>query len=199
MPWDGNSSCGGTANIPCNLEGFCGIPCNTNTEIDFTPSFCQFIPNLSALLVPIWVFDPLVCTGPKLKRERSSLDIRGNFFIIRTVKQWNRSSGEIGQSLYWIFFKIRLDKAVSVLARSQSSPCFKQDVRLQTFRGPFQTDLFYDTIKFDLFYDSIKTQFLFSFAQHSERDWFESTEETFSQALVSWMQKNGTLKNVHHI
>lgn len=52
---------------------------------------------------------------PKPKQERFRLVIRKTFFVLITLKQWNRLPREIAWSLYIEVFKIQPNKAMSNL------------------------------------------------------------------------------------
>ncbi|KFV82324.1 hypothetical protein N308_00503, partial [Struthio camelus australis] len=51
----------------------------------------------------------------ELKQERFGLDIRKNFFPMRTVKQWKRLPREVVQSPSMEGFKTQLEKALNNL------------------------------------------------------------------------------------
>lgn len=42
----------------------------------------------------------------KLNQERFHLDIRKNFFTVKTINHWNNLSGDIVESLSLEFFKV---------------------------------------------------------------------------------------------
>lgn len=68
-----------------------------------------------------------------------------NISHMRTVK-WNLLPSELMPSPTLDIFKTRLDKALSNLVQPHSWPYFEQEVGLETFWHPFQTELPYDPI-----------------------------------------------------
>lgn len=74
--------------------------------------------------------------------KRLRLNIRRNFFPMRTVGHWNRLLREVAQPLSWEGFKPQLDKTLRNLIRSHSWPCFEQVVALEICWGPFQPECF---------------------------------------------------------
>lgn len=76
--------------------------------------------------------------------ERFRMGVRKSFFILRTVKQWERLPREVVQPLSFEFFKTELDKALRNLVWPHSWPWFEQEVGLETFGGLFQPELSLD-------------------------------------------------------
>lgn len=82
-----------------------------------------------------------------MSRSKKSSDwIKRNFLPMRTVKQQKRLPREAVQSQAvlspsWEVFKTQMSKNLSNLFWLQSWPCFKQEVRIESSRCPFQLEL----------------------------------------------------------
>jgi len=84
--------------------------------------------------------------GFRIKEGRCRADIRKKFFTVRVVKQWHRLPREVGDAPSPETFRARLDGALSNLIQLKMSLLMARGLDWMTFKSPFQTKLFYDSV-----------------------------------------------------